>query len=127
MGQILPDNFKIPFYITEYDADGNQAMDPGDSAAVTSDDATKGTVAADATVDATKVPATDPNGKPLDPAKVLLTGFLLGASTLGDWSATATYTHTDGTPAPAPVSIAFTTVSGPATVAGFGTGAAVPQ
>ena len=119
--QPLQDTFKLPYFATELDADGNQAMDPGDSVAVTTDDTAKATVAPDATVDPAKVPSGT------DATKVLQTGFLVGGSKLGTVNVTATFSHTDGTAAPPPISVAVDILSGPPVTGGFGFGTAVPQ
>ncbi len=117
----LPDNFQVPFYITELDAKGAQVMDPGDSASVTIADPNSGTVAADAAVDPTKVPS------PLDPAKVLLTGFLVAGTGGLTLDATATFAHNDGTVPPPPLTASFDVTAGAPAVGGFGFGAPVPQ
>lgn len=117
----IQDVQKIPFYVSEFDAAGNQAMDAGDSAAVAIDDATDATLAIDAAVDPAKVPSG------LDPAKVLVTGFVVAGKKIGIATITATFAHTDGTPVPPPITSQVQIVSGPPALGQIGFGAPVAQ
>ncbi len=121
MNTPLPDNFKISFYVTELDTKQAQVMDAGDSAVVTCDDPNAGTVVPDAVVDPAKVPA------PLDPAKVMLTGFAVAGNPGLTMNLTATVSHTDGTAPPPPVTSSFDIVAGAPAIGGFGFGAPIPQ
>ncbi len=120
MNPPVPDNYKIPFYATEFDSKNAQVMDAGDSAVVTVDEPSA-SVAADSAVDPAKVPA------PLDPAKVMLTGFIVAGNPGTTINATCTVSHTDGTPPPPPVTASFDVVAGAPAIGGFGFGAPVPQ
>ncbi len=121
MNPPLTDNFKVPFYAAELDTKQAQVMDPGDSAAVTIADPLSGAVVPDAVVDPAKVPA------PLDPTKVLLTGFLVAGNPGTTLTATVTFTHTDGTPPPPPISASWDVQAGAPATGGFGFGAPIPQ
>jgi hypothetical protein len=117
----LQDVFRVSYAATELDADGNQAVDPGDTAALTVDDSSKATIVADAAVDPEKVPAG------ADPAKVLQTGFIVGGKTLGVVNITTTFAHADGSQAPPPVVTALEIVSGPPATGGLSLGVPIPQ
>ena len=106
MSATLQDVQKIPYALSELDADGNPSVDPGDSVAMTLDSQSPGTVVPDATIDPTKLPST------MTAAQCLQTGFVV-ATGVGTINWTATYTHTDGTTPPAPVTGSIPVSVGP--------------
>lgn len=109
----LQDVQKVPYVVTELDADGNVATPgAGDTCAVTSDDTTKATIVPDATPSVTGA---------------IQTGFVVGGSTLGTVNITSTITHADGTPGPSPVTDAIDILSGPPATQGFALGTPVNQ
>jgi len=123
----LPDTYKIPYFFAEFDGDGHQVNNTGDTVALTPSDSASATVAPDASVDPSKVFGNAPDGSPVDPAKVLQTGFILGQSKLGDVDIASAITRAaDGTVVTTDTA-GLTIIAGPAVGGSFGLGAAIPQ
>lgn len=124
----LQDSFKVPYAISETDADQNVAVPgAGDSVVVSSSDTASITVAPDAAVDPAKVP-NNADGTAGDPTKCLQTGFLVGGKKAQvGVQVTATFSHADGTTAPPAVVDLIDVVVGPGTTGVISLGTPVTQ
>lgn len=118
----LQDSQKIPYAISEVDADGN-IVPPGtgDSVALVSSDNASIQVVADSTIDTAKLPSG------AVASNYLQTGFIEGRSKLQNGvTVTATITKGTGT-APAPAVDTFDVIAGPATTTSIAVGTPVSQ
>ena len=106
MSATLSDVQKIPYALSELDADSNPSVDPGDAVVLTVDATSPATVVPDAAIDPAKLPPT------LTAAQCLQTGYLV-ATGVGTINWTVTYTHTDGTTPPVPVTGSIPVTVGP--------------